>query len=223
MTLLPDIAVRSPLTSPLRVERSAGSVVALVTARKAARSGVSVGTDLRPRDRLVGDQLRQDLYQLGSARRLGRHLRIEQGDECTLRSGSSAPDRGWLHGLQDLHDAHGPRCGVGAPDQHEVAPWRGGLGPLGPPTRGPDHPAARRRPGHRRPRGRSPHPLDDNRHHRPSCRDGPRTCGSLRVPRCTSPWPWWRQPSCSWPSGPSPASWPPPAAKPPPSAPPSSG
>ncbi len=43
MTMLPDIAVRSPASSPLLVERSAGSVVALVTARKAARSGVVWG------------------------------------------------------------------------------------------------------------------------------------------------------------------------------------
>ena len=39
----PEVAVRSPVTSPVRVERSAGAVVALVTARKAARSGVLWG------------------------------------------------------------------------------------------------------------------------------------------------------------------------------------
>jgi len=43
MAVLPDVAVRSPVRSPLRVERSAGSVVALVTARKAARSGFPWG------------------------------------------------------------------------------------------------------------------------------------------------------------------------------------
>ena len=43
MAALPDIAVRPRVSSPFRVERSAGSVVALVTARKAARSGVLWG------------------------------------------------------------------------------------------------------------------------------------------------------------------------------------
>ena len=39
----PDSAVQAPVTSPVRVERSAGAVVALVAARKAARSGVLWG------------------------------------------------------------------------------------------------------------------------------------------------------------------------------------
>ena len=41
--MLPDIAVGCPASSPLLVERSAGSVIALVTARKAVRSGVLWG------------------------------------------------------------------------------------------------------------------------------------------------------------------------------------
>ena len=41
--MLPEIAERSSLTSAFRVERSSGSVIALVTARKAARSGVLWG------------------------------------------------------------------------------------------------------------------------------------------------------------------------------------
>ena len=39
----PDSTVQAPVTSPVRVERSAGAVVALVAARKAARSGVLWG------------------------------------------------------------------------------------------------------------------------------------------------------------------------------------
>ncbi len=41
--MLPDVALRTPVTAPPLAERSAGLVVALVTARKAARSGVIWG------------------------------------------------------------------------------------------------------------------------------------------------------------------------------------
>ena len=140
------------LTSPcdprrgrrLRAERSASIGRRPGDCPQSCSLGGPLGADLRPRHRVVGDQLRQDLYQRSSARRLGSRLRIEQGDECTLRSGTSAPDRGWLHGFQDLHDTHGPWCGVGDPDQHAVAPWRRGLRPLGSPSCGPDDTTAPR-------------------------------------------------------------------------------
>ena len=161
----PDITVQAPVTSPVRVEPFSRGGRRAGDCPQSCSFGCPLGADLRRRYRFVGDQLRQDLYQRGSARCLGRRLRFEQGHECTLRPSSSAPDRGWLHGVQDLHDAYGPRCGMGAPDQHEVAPWRRGRRPLGPPARGPDHAPPRRRPGHRRPRSRSPHPLGHDRHH----------------------------------------------------------
>ena len=41
--LLPDLAVRAPVKAPAPVARSAGAVVAVVSARKAARSGVLWG------------------------------------------------------------------------------------------------------------------------------------------------------------------------------------
>ena len=43
MSALSELALRRHVSSPLRIERSAGSAVALVTARKAARSGVLWG------------------------------------------------------------------------------------------------------------------------------------------------------------------------------------
>ena len=210
----PDSTVQAPVTSPVRVERSAGAVVALVAARKAARSGVlwglifgvAIASSEISYVKIYPNAAQRDALAAayGSNKAMsalfGPAPQLQTvGGFTAFKISMTLMVLGAVWGLltstrllRGEEDAGRWDLLLGGPTTPRRAAAQGiaGLG-VGALTLWVTTAIITALSGR------------DSTY-----RD------QLELPRCTSPWPWWQRRSCSSPSGPSPANWRPPAARP---------
>ena len=171
-----NLGSRSKFRAPVRPEGSPATVVAALSARKAVRSGILWGY-------IFGIAIASSeisyvkIYKTAAQRdALAATYGSNKAMSALFGPAPPAPDGGWLHRLQDLHDTHDPRWRVGTPDKHQAAARRGGQRALGSSARRTDHPAWRHGAGDRRPRRRRRGAVGGHRRHHGPRRVSRRVC-----------------------------------------------